>query len=409
MPIRQIIEHTDDTDLYKLTMGQGALELFPRHKVRSRFFIRSDHKFPTEFGAELRRQVQGMGKIGPSPNCKEFLNDVCGTFLKPSFVNFFHNYRYNPDEVGIIQQGDQLQIDIEGYWYSQIHWEVSLMATISELYFIMTGQEPVVRSARRATNFEKGKFYRNHNMKVADFGTRRRYSKENQHEVLVDYMDTDFTNTFLIGTSNVMFAKDLGLKPIGTMAHEWYSFHAAMYGYKMANKMALENWTKVYQGHLGIALPDTFTDEVFLRSFDVLNAKLWDGARHDSGPENEFTERMVRHYLSLGIDPTTKHYVYSNGFSNYEDAYAVHQANRKFNVDGTEYNLRNTAFGIGTYTTNDVGVEPLKIVIKLIGAQIYPHLSGEEAWADCIKLSNSASKHTGAVAEVELAKATLGL
>ena len=52
-------------------------------------------------------------------------------------------------------------------------------------------------------------------------------------------------------------------KPIGTHAHEWFMFHAARYGYKMANTLALEHWVDVYRGDLGIALSDTYTSDVF--------------------------------------------------------------------------------------------------------------------------------------------------
>ena len=83
-------------------------------------------------------------------------------------------------------------------------------------------------------------------------------------------------NSF-VGSSNVHFAMANGVKPIGTHAHEWFMFHAAKYGFKMANSLGLEHWVDVYRGDLGIALSDTYTTEAFYRQFDKKFAKLFDG------------------------------------------------------------------------------------------------------------------------------------
>src|SRR5690606_39647951 len=112
-----------------------------------------------------------------------------------------------------------------------------------------------------ATVEDKIKKYRDLDIVFAEFGTRRRHSYE-VNDLVVKTLNEKGEGTF-IGTSNVYLAMRYNTKPIGTHAHEWFMFHAAKYGYKMANNMGLEHWTDVYRGDLGIALTDTYTTEVF--------------------------------------------------------------------------------------------------------------------------------------------------
>ena len=63
-----------------------------------------------------------------------------------------------------------------------------------------------------------------------------------------------------------------------------------------------------------------------------------------------------------------------------------------------------TAYGIGTNLTNDVGVKPLNIVIKMTSFS-----ADGKMWKPVVKLSDDAGKHTGSQAEVELCKRILGV
>jgi len=236
-------------------------------------------------------------------------------------------------------------------------------------------------------------------MKVTDFGTRRRFSYANQLELCKDMKSVFGSDKFFMGTSNVKIAMELGLTPIGTHAHEWFMFMAARYGYKMANRMGLEHWVDVYQGDLGTALTETYTTDVFLKSFDRKSSKLFDGPRHDSGEPTEWLDKFVKHYQNFNIQPSTKTAVFSNNL-NTEEAYRIQQHANK-NGDGI-----NVAFGIGTNFTNDVGVKPLNIVIKMVSAQAIP---GSDEWVDTVKLSDDAGKHTGHGDSVEIAQKTLGI
>src|SRR5678809_1529849 len=92
-------------------------------------------------------------------------------------------------------------------------------------------------------------------------------------------------------------------------------FHAARYGYKMANAVGLEYWADVYRGDLGIALSETFTSNVFFQQFDKKLAKLFDGIRHDSGDAIQFTQQVIDHYKMLGINPLSKTIIFSDALN----------------------------------------------------------------------------------------------
>ena len=185
----------------------------------------------------------------------------------------------------------------------------------------------------------------------------------------------------LTGTSNVHFAHKFNLTPIGTLAHEWFMFHAVLNGYQMANSSAQDAWVRAFHGDLGIALTDTYTTDVFLSSFDTFYAKLFDGVRQDSGNPFIFTDKIVRHYERLHIDPSIKTIVFSDSLE-VETAVQIHQYCRGRVRD---------AYGIGTCLTNDVGVTPLNIVIKLIKCRT----SRNAPWQHTVKLSDDRGKHTG--------------
>ncbi len=400
MNIKGIIRSILDTDLYKLTMMQAIIHLFPNHKVRYKFINRGKTQFPAGFDVRLRQELKKMESLALSEKEENFLLTKL-SFFKKTFVDLLRGYRFDSSEVGVTQSGGDLTISIEGYWYRTVLWEVPLMALICELYFEMTGEEINPRDIREKNNIEKGKLFYENNMKIADFGTRRRYSFDNQMEVVKDLKACFGSRDFLAGTSNVFIAMELGMTPMGTHAHEWFMFHAVEYGYTRANYRALDNWVEVYQGDLGIALSDTFTTEDFFRCFDKKFAKLFDGVRHDSGDPFEFADKVFAHYKKLGIDPSTKTIVFSDGL-NPQLAVDIYQYCKKLGITPSisSPGIRSS-FGIGTNFTNDIGVKPLNIVIKITQVLV------GDVWVDTVKLSDNPIKHTGTDKEIQLCKDTL--
>jgi len=391
--MRQIINHILDDDLYKFSMQYAVINMFPYAKVRYEFINRGKTKFPEGFRDELQRQIELMENIQLSKEQKEWFKETC-PYFPPTYFDFLYGYRFDSSEVQIYQINGNLQISIEGFWTRTILWEVPLLALISELYYEMTGKKINSNQERENNNIEKAKFFASNNIKVAEFGSRRRYSYENQDKVIQDFLKVSFNN-FLIGTSNVHFAHKYKLTPIGTMAHEWIMFHAAKYGYKMANYMAMKNWSDVYNGDLGIVLPDTFTTDIFLKSFDKKYSKLFDGCRVDSGNPIEFASKIISHYKKHRIDPLSKSIVFSDSL-NKDIAYEIYN----FCL-----NKIKCSFGIGTNLSNDVGLTPLSIVIKMKAAKP----EGSNGWIPTIKLSDALEKYTGNPKEIKLVKQILNL
>lgn len=386
-----MIESILDNDFYKFTMQKAAINLFPRATVRYQFTNRGNTKFPDGFDKLLKEQIDEMKKLKLTKEEKAFILRRC-YFLDPAYIDFLAGYRFDPNEVSIKLQDGDLSISVEGPWFRTILWEVPLLALVSELYFQETKIPKYSDEKIRQIAEEKMNIYDSLGIKVSDFGTRRRYSYKN-HDIIIETLAKHSDKSF-VGTSNVHFAQKYNLTPIGTQAHEWFMFHAAKYGFKMANKIALEHWIDIYRGDLGIALSDTFTTDLFFKFFDTKFAKLFDGVRHDSGDSLVFAEKAINHYKKLGIDPTTKTIVFSDSLT---------PDKVKEIRDFCQGQIR-ISFGIGTNFTNDVGVTPLNIVIKMSAAKP----EGQD-WVPTIKLSDVDGKHTGDKDMIDLCKRIIAM
>ena len=375
-----------DNDFYKITMQNAVIKLFPNEKVKYQFINRGKHHFPENFDIELRKAVNAMAELKLTKAEKEFLRITC-PYLDLPYLDFLAGYHYDPSEVKIVQTGNDLEVTVEGEWYRTILWEVPLLALISELHYEMQKMERDSDEVVIKKTLEKANQLDNLGVNFAEFGTRRRHSYKVQDlvlDVLVQNKNTKFT-----GSSNVHFAMKYGVKPIGTHAHEWFMFHAAEYGFKMANALSLEHWVDVYRGDLGVALSDTYTTDVFFQQFDKKFAKLFDGVRHDSGDPIEFAHKTIEHYKANGINPLFKYIIFSDGLNIEKVAEITHACNGKIGI----------SFGIGTNLTNDVGVKPMNIVMKLIAAK---SIKGD--WIPTVKLSDEHGKYTGDPKMIELAK-----
>ncbi len=384
-----ILKHFTDNDLYKFSVMLVIQRLYPRAYVRYEFMNRGGTSFPEGFAEALKKEVIQMSKLKMTGEEKNFITRRC-YFFDPVFIDFLEGYRYNPEEVRISQQEGELRIVIEGYWFRTVLWEVPLMALISELYFRMTGT--VARQAGEKA-IDKSRRLRELGADHSDFGTRRRFSFDIQDTVVRCLKEN--SGEYFKGTSNVYLAMKYDTIPIGTMPHEWFMYHGAIFGYRSANLKGLEAWTDVYQGSLGITLTDTYTTDAFLHSFQLKQAKLFDGVRWDSGDPLEFTDKIIEFYRENRIDPTSKTIVYSDSL-NLQKVEEI----QKF-VRGRIHD----AYGIGTYFTNDVGATPLNMVIKLTEVKA----SQADRFLYAVKLSDMPGKNTGHTEEIELSRRTLNI
>lgn len=381
-PITSIL----DNDFYKITMQNAVVRLFPNEIVRYEFINRGNHEFPEGFGQYLENWVHQMATLALTKSEKQFLKETC-PYLALPYLDFLEGYRYDPKEVKISQNGNQLSVSVEGLWYRTILWEVPILALISELYYTMNNLERDSDTELVANTTKKTKILNTLGVNFAEFGTRRRHSFR-VHEQVMQTLTQEENSTF-IGSSNVFLAMKFGVKPIGTHAHEWFMFHAAEYGFKMANQLALEHWVDVYRGDLGVALSDTYTTDVFFQQFDKKFAKLFDGVRHDSGDPIAFAEKTIKHYKTNGINPLFKYIIFSDGLNLEKVAEITHACIGKIGI----------SFGIGTNLTNDVGLKPMNIVMKL--TEVF---GANNHWIPTVKLSDEKGKYTGDPKMIELAK-----
>jgi len=367
-------------------MQNAVVKLFPSSVVKYEFINRGKHQFPEGFDVALREAVNKMAELRLTKEEKKFMARTC-PYIDLPYLDFLEGYHYDSSEVKIQQDGTELSVIVEGLWYRTILWEVPLLSLISELHYEMNHMERDSNEVVMKRTLDKAESLNNLGVTFAEFGTRRRHSYKVQNLVM-EALTKNKRSTF-IGTSNVHFAMKYGVKPIGTHAHEWFMFHAAEYGFKMANQLALEHWVDVYRGDLGVALSDTYTTDVFFQQFDKKFAKLFDGVRHDSGDPLEFADKTIAHYEKHGINPLFKYIIFSDGLNLEKVEEITNYCNGKIGI----------SFGIGTNLTNDVGLKPMNIVMKLIGVQ-----SINKEWIPTVKLSDEHGKYTGDPKMIELAK-----
>jgi nicotinate phosphoribosyltransferase len=363
-------------------MMQAVLQLYPDAMAQYSFINRGKQRFNQHFVDLLYWQIQGMAELKAEDKILEWLKGF--SFFKPWYIEYLRNYRYNPAEIYLqLTPDNDLDLRIKGPWRSTILWEVKLMALISELYF--TTIEKDWNTWDQGEKILAKADVLNKLPAFADFGTRRRRSADH-HKWVVEKLK-DYCKSSFVGTSNVYLAWLNGTKPIGTMAHSWIMAHSVLEGLRHANRFALDAWTKVYRGNLGIALSDTYGLDPFFADFDLYHAKLFDGIRHDSGDPFDFTRRCVQHYRNLGIDPMSKTLVFSDSLTPEKAVEIAKDCEGKIKC----------SFGIGTNLTNDItGSNPLNMVIKLRSINCI----------ETVKLTDDPKKALGSLEAIRVAQWT---
>lgn len=349
-----------DTDLYKFTMWQAMLHRFPATQAEYSFHSRRPSEVPlAALVGEVERELDHLCSLSFTAPELAYLAGL--RFIKSDFVDFLRIFRFQRDFIRVRAVGDELEIVTRGPQVHVMAFEIFVLAIVNELYFRRFDAAQAQAEGRRrlAAKIAQLRAFaqepaRRNPFEMFDFGLRRRYSLDWQREV-VDSLRRELPQ-FFKGTSNVRLALELGLVPIGTMAHEYLqSFQALGVRLRDSQKAALESWVQEYRGDLGIALTDVIGMDAFLADFDLYFAKLFDGLRHDSGDPVVWGEKALAHYERLRIDAHTKRLVFSDGLS----IASALQLYRHF-ADRTQL-----GFGIGTHLSNDMGLRPLHIVMKL--------------------------------------------
>ncbi|MDR0276083.1 MAG: nicotinate phosphoribosyltransferase [Burkholderiaceae bacterium] len=362
-----IIQSLLDTDLYKFTMMQAVLHQFPGAQVEYKFKCRTPGVPLAPYAGEIRRQIRHLCSL-------RFTDDELGymrslRFIKSDFVDFLGLFRLNEKYIAIepLASGE-IDIRVRGPWLHTIMFEIPVLAIISEVYFRNTAPALDWGEGRRRVQGKIALLQApgRSDLKIADYGMRRRFSRAWQRELLQtlkERLGAAGAGGQLTGTSNVLFARELGLRPMGTMAHEYLQACQAL-GPRLRDTQvfAFEKWAQEYRGDLGIALSDVYGMNAFLRDFDMYFCKLFDGARHDSGDPFSWGERMIGHYAANRCDPRTKLLIFSDSLT----------VPRCIELFERFHGRIQVAFGIGTNLTNDLGPAPLQLVMKMVACNGQP-------------------------------------
>jgi nicotinate phosphoribosyltransferase len=363
--VRSLLEN----DLYKFTMWQALLHSHPGAQAEYSFLCRNSTVFPlSELKAEVDAELDHLCSLTFSDDELAYLRGL--RFIKSDFVDFLSVFRFQRRFIETSVDGDQLRVVARGPLVHVMAFEIFVLYIVNELYFRrLPTDESVLATARERLN-AKIAFVKSEKAAISsptdpfvfvDFGLRRRYSGA-WHEEVVQTLASELPEHFR-GTSNVLFAKNFGLTPIGTMAHEYLQAYQA-FGFRLRDfqNAALEGWVQEFRGDLGVALTDVVGMDAFLADFDLYFAKLFDGLRHDSGDPVEWGEKALAHYKKLNIDPMTKRLVFSDGL-NLPRAVELYKHFR---------GRIPTSYGIGTDLSNDTPHKALNIVMKIMSCNGQP-------------------------------------
>lgn len=362
MKLKPIITSLLETDLYKFSMGQAIYHQFSDYKTTWSFKCRNeDVHFTKEMVGEITAQIKAYCNLRFTEEELNYLDQI--KWFKGSYVDFlrlweprFEDFRISSDAAC------GLSIETFGTWLNTSMYEIPTLAIVNEVYFRMAHDYYELFDSFKLKLKEKKKWLSDGTYDIgnfSEFGLRRRLSAEAQDLAVRTLCgaNKDYKDSHCVGTSNVYLAKKYNVTPVGTMAHEWIMCvgqgnhkHNPAY----SNWYSMDAWVKEYGVLNGTALTDAITTECFLRDFQLTYATLFSGCRHDSGDPFVWGDRMIAHYVELGIDPATKTLLFSDGLD-FERADKI----KKY-FDGRI----KVAFGIGTYIANDTSVPALNIVMK---------------------------------------------
>ncbi len=397
-----IVRSLLDTDFYKLLMLQMIWGLYP--KVDATFTLinraRAVRLADEIDEGELREQLDHARTLRFSK--KEMIWLAGNTFygrkqiFQPDFLAWLADFRL--PEYELRKKDGQYELDFAGPWMYTTLWEIPALAIINELRSraAMKSFGPfaldVLYARAKAKMWAKTERLRElPDLKISDFGTRRRHSFLWQRwcvEALKEGIGGAFT-----GTSNVLLAMDSDLEALGTNAHELPMVFAALTDSEqdllLSPYRVLEDWQRYYGGNLLIVLPDTFGTEAFLRNAPDWVAD-WTGFRPDSAPPIEGGERIIDWWKKRGRDPRQKLLIFSDGL----DVDTIIDTHRHF------HGKVRMSFGWGTNLTNDFEecapfetdrLNAISLVCKVSDANGRP----------AVKLSDNPAKATGEPEAIE--------
>lgn len=305
---------------------------------------------------------------------KYLIKNVDDRFDNPDF--YYFNLDRSAVTVTANHETGELDIRVKGIWWKVILYEIYILSIVNEAYTRANHSEEEITLIERDGSsilYDKINFLNTDgkNLKIMEFGTRRRFTCEWHEYVLTELVKN--TNN-IIGTSNVYYAMKYDLKPMGTMAHECFQALQGIVHPVKSQKILFYEWKDFWGKKYLYALTDIFPTNKFLKDFDNDLAKMYLGLRHDSGDPIEWGERMIDMYKGYGLNPKHKDLTFSDGLDVYDALPLYDHFHDRIGI----------SFGIGTKLTNDMGDKhkALQIVMKIVKVD----------GLDVAKLSNNPEK-----------------
>lgn len=399
-----IITHLTDTDVYKINMMQLIWEKWRGTPVvngmnnRTRT-VRLAEIIPEQALREQLDHIQSLRFSKPGLDYLEgFRLEDGRPQFKPAFIHeHLATFQLPPYELSKTEDG-QYRLLFPGPWERAMLWETLGMSTVNHLRNFYTLQ---ARGLSLADLYEEGRRRLDSKidllngypfLRFMEFGTRRRFCFGWQDDV-VGELKSRLLYGQMTGTSNIWLAMKHDLRPQGTQAHELFMAYMRLFGIdpdaiRASQRKVLEDWFALYGYSLSIALTDTVGSDFFFRMMTELLARLWKGLRQDSGDPFVFGEKAIRFYQQYGIDPLTKLLVFSDGL----DLDLMIRLYERF------ASRIQVAFGWGTNLTNDLGLDPISLVVKLI----------EILGVGTVKLSDNLEKATGSPEDIAFMRPIFG-
>ncbi|MCR9068208.1 MAG: nicotinate phosphoribosyltransferase [Rhodobacteraceae bacterium] len=406
--IDPIVRSLIDTDFYKLLMCQSVFRNKPDTTVTFSLINRSKHVPLAHLidEGELREQLDHIRTLRLTRGESTWLrgNTFYGKrqMFRPDFMEWFEGLQLPPYHLDRV--GDQYELTFEGIWPEVMLWEIPALAVLMELrgravLHSLGRFELQVLYARAMTKIwqKVERLQSLPDLRIADFGTRRRHSFLWQ-DWAVQAMQEGLGDNFA-GTSNCLIAKNRDLEAIGTNAHELPMVYAALAEDDAALAAApydvLSDWHEEHDGNLRIILPDTYGTQGFLQNAPDWLTK-WTGIRIDSGDPATGAEIAIDWWTARGEDPREKLVIFSDGL----DVDRIEALHKQFS------GRVRVSFGWGTLLTNDFRglvkddtLAPFSLVCKAVSA------NGRAT----VKLSDNPEKAMGPEVEIARYKRVFGV
>jgi nicotinate phosphoribosyltransferase len=379
-----------DTDFYKFTMQQVVYHFFKNKETKFEFKNRND--IPLARYQELvDAQLDLLCQLTFKAEELKYLASIeinNEKVFKGDYINALKDFKLNRNNIKTRKDEDgiTLHVDIEkDSWFNNILFEVYTLSIINGIHSVMEAcrnggvqnfidcglsrlQDKIDYVKKQPTHLQEA-------FKLVEFGTRRRFLDVNYQIQCFDMLVNQIPNS-ITTSSNVYVAYTHGLVPSGTMAHEFLQAMQGFVGIRDSQKYGFEMWQKEYgKNKLGIALSDVLGMNPFFVAFNKELTESYKGMRQDSGCPKEWGDKVIKHYNHFNVDPMDKDSIFSDGLD----------IPKSFDLLNYFYNRLAPVFGIGTNLTNDVGIKPLQIVLKMTwcNGQSVAKLSDDPAKSMC--------------------------